>query len=83
MEVSVELVGVGASLGAAIVGQWVTLWRKLSHNETKLAQVKECLDDAQAKISTQNERLSRIEGRMQEREMRWEERILRENGGVK
>ena len=71
MEIPVELIGVGA----AIVGQWVTLWRKFTRVETRLDDVHECLDDAQQKIGIQNERLSRIEGRLQEREMRWEEMV--------
>ena len=68
MEIGVELI----SLGAAILGQWLHLWRRFSRVETRLQDVHVCLDDAQQKIGTQNERLARIEGRMEEREMRWE-----------
>ncbi len=77
MEVPVELVAVGVG----VLGSWLSLWRRLGGMQTRLEAVHACLDDAQGKIADQNQRLSRIEGRLEEREMRWDRRFPEERNG--
>jgi chromosome segregation ATPase len=59
------------TIAGAVLGQWLHLWRRSARNEQRLADVHACLDDAQMKLGVMNERLSKIEGRMEERDMRW------------
>ena len=73
------------TLLTGLLGQWFHQWRRAvkaearrdaadARVEEKLGELRECLDETHEKISTQNERLVRIETKMEERNIRREER---------